>query len=154
MRDFRVLVTGSRDWNWPAAIEADVTRLWWHAHWPQRRLVLVHGDCPTGADRIVRDFVEAHPVAVSQGHLGQEPYPADWSGGHRAGPRRNLAMVDLGADLCLAYPRGVSKGTRGCAKMAADAGIPVLMTEWESAGLSTLEYRLGSAGMITVLEMS
>jgi hypothetical protein len=61
-------------------------------------------------------------------------------------------MVDLGADLCLAYPRGASKGTRGCAKMAVDAGIPTLMTEWESA-LSDLEYRLGAAGMITVLEM-
>jgi hypothetical protein len=145
--DLRVLVTGSRDWNWPAVIEVDVTRLWWYAHRAGRRLLLVHGDCPTGADRIVRDFVEAHPRAVAAGQIAQEPYPADWSTGKSAGPHRNRHMVSLGADLCLAYPRGESGGTRGCAGYAWKAGIPTLLTEWESAGLTTLEFRLGAAGI-------
>lgn len=53
-------------------------------------------------------------------------YPADWAAhGQYAGPKRNLAMVGLGADLCLAFPRRDSKGTWGCLRMAADAGIPV-----------------------------
>lgn len=151
MTDFRVLATGSRDWNFPIEIEVDVMRLWWYAERVGRRLLLVHGDCPTGADRIVRDFVEAHPTAVAGGRLGQERHPADWSQGKMAGPLRNRHMVSLGAGLCLAYPRGESRGARGCAYYASQAGIPTLLTEWESAGLTSLESRLGAAG-IRVLE--
>ena len=35
-------------------------------------------------------------------------------------------MVDLGADVCLAFPLGESRGTRDCMRRASEAGIPVI----------------------------
>jgi len=35
-------------------------------------------------------------------------------------------MIDLGADVLLAFPIGESAGTRGCIALAVAAGIPVL----------------------------
>lgn len=46
-----------------------------------------------------------------------------------AGPRRNAAMVELGADLALAFLRQRSRGASGCAGLAARAGFPV--RRWE-----------------------
>ena len=43
----------------------------------------------------------------------------------RPGHVRNHHMVSLGADLCLAFPLGESRGTRGCMAAAHKAGIPV-----------------------------
>jgi hypothetical protein len=33
-------------------------------------------------------------------------------------------MVELGADFCIGFPLGESKGTRGCMELARKAGIP------------------------------
>ena len=41
----------------------------------------------------------------------------------RSGPRRNRAMIEEGADLCLAFIRNHSRGTTGCAEMAKLRGI-------------------------------
>jgi hypothetical protein len=52
---------------------------------------------------------------------------ANWNqAGKRAGPERNQAMVDLGADLCLAFPVPGSVGTFDCAARAERAGITVI----------------------------
>jgi hypothetical protein len=110
----RVLVTGSRNW-------ADVTAVWQSldAQAALGPMVLVHDDCPTGADKIADDWARARAVPV-------ERHPADWGAyGKSAGPRRNQEMVDLGADVCLAYPEAVSRGTRHCMSRAEAAGIPV-----------------------------
>ncbi len=80
-------------------------------------LVLVHGACPTGVDAIVEK--------VCHGYT--ERHPADWyKYGRAAGPIRNQAMVDLGADLCLAFPLLGEKnhGTFDCKDRAERAGIP------------------------------
>jgi len=45
--------------------------------------------------------------------------------GNAAGPMRNKRMADLGAVLCLAFPKGESRGTWDCIKRANRAGIPV-----------------------------
>lgn len=56
-----------------------------------------------------------------------QAYPADWDRyGRSAGHRRNAQMVADGADLCLAFPLGESRGTRGCMRLASQAGIRVL----------------------------
>ena len=66
----------------------------------------------------------AHRWAESRG-VNIKKYPADWKNkGPAAGPIRNLHMVTLGADICLAFIGPGSKGAVGCAKMAEDAGIP------------------------------
>ncbi len=130
---YRVLITGSRDWDdkqavWSALAEAVRTVP------PDREIAIVHGACPTGADEI------AHQWALGYGAT-PEPHRATWVvNGRRdrgAGPRRNRHMVSLGADICLAFigpctgahcqlPRPhPSHGASGCADLAEATGIPV-----------------------------
>lgn len=112
----RVLVTGSRnlpDKRIVAEALVDLADSW-------GEIVVVHGDCPTGADRI------ASEVARSDYRMTEEAHPADWKKhGRAAGPIRNQKMVDLGADRCLAFLYGDSRGTRDCARRAEEAGIYV-----------------------------
>jgi hypothetical protein len=120
----RVLVTGSRDWTDPAPI--------FRALYYQRMIagdagmIIVHGDCATGADAIAdRWGRQFYPDTVLV-----EPNPADWKHwGKAAGPMRNQLMVDLGADVCLAFPFPNSRGTRDCIERARAAGIPVQVFE-------------------------
>lgn len=114
----RILVTGSRNHPDPHLIALAIMR---HAR-PHETTVVVHGDCPTGADH------HASALCADRPHLTEERHPADWEKhGRKAGPLRNQRMVDLGADVCLAFPYGESRGTRDCARRAEMAGIPV---EW------------------------
>jgi hypothetical protein len=43
----------------------------------------------------------------------------------QAGLARNRLMVELGADICLAFVRNGSRGASHCAALAEEAGIPV-----------------------------
>lgn len=140
----RVIVTGSRVWSDADAIGAALLEAWHDAcQVGHDGIVVVHGAAP-GADSL------ADLWAIGHRGLGvdRDPYPADWSQcgpecrpecrpGHRrerrgggeycptAGHRRNQAMVDAGALLCLAFPIGESTGTRDCMRRAVAAGIPV-----------------------------
>jgi hypothetical protein len=115
---FRVLVTGSRDWDDAqelrlALISACVPHL--------PAVLVVHGACPSGADAMTAEWASDYGVRT-------EPHPADWGKfGKAAGFRRNAEMVGLGADLCLAFYRqgAGNKGTDHCASQAEKAGIPV-----------------------------
>lgn len=122
----RILVTGSRSWTDEATIH--------NALWEQlQRLgpyasvsstpVLVHGGA-RGADEIAAAVwhvmwglqYERHPVEK-----------ADWDRlGKRAGIIRNQHMVDLGADVCLAFIKDGSRGASHCATAAEKAGIPTI----------------------------
>jgi hypothetical protein len=109
----RVLVTGSRSWTDRELIyrilRAGRTR------YPD--LVIVHGACPTGADRIADE-------AATDLYLGVERHPADWQRlGRRAGYVRNAEMVDTKPDLCLAFIHNNSRGASMCADLAEKAGI-------------------------------
>lgn len=121
----RLLVTGSRHWTDRAIIGRALLDVWLEFDRPAD-MVLVHGDCPTGADRIAKDLWEL------QG-LPTEPHPADWDRhGRAAGPIRNQHMVDLGADVVLAFPLRESRGTRGCIKAAQAADLNVRIYEGEA----------------------
>lgn len=116
--DARILVTGSRNWVDEKAVAKALLNAWldYRDHGTP---ILVHGGCPTGADAI------ADKVWRKQG-FPVEVHPADWDAhGKAAGPLRNQAMVDLGADLVLAFPLGVSRGTRDCMARARSAGLLV-----------------------------
>lgn len=113
----RILITGSRDWT-----DSDVIRnaLASFTLDTSEEITVVHGDCPTGADSIAAKI-------ASENGFNVEAHPADWARhGKSAGPIRNQEMVDLGADICLAFPKGDSRGTRGCMKFAKAAGIKVV----------------------------
>jgi hypothetical protein len=109
----RILVTGSRDWDDQGAISMALA-----AQARQRPLAtLVSGACPTGADRLCEDWWKIFGGTI-------ERHPADWSThGKRAGFVRNWEMVNLGADVCLAFIRGGSKGASMTADLAERAGI-------------------------------
>lgn len=116
----RVLVTGSRIFGRRAFLEEqlELTAL----DLGFTGLVVVHGDCPSGADRFAHLWVKKNAV----NGVTEECHPAQWGQfGQKAGPIRNRAMVDLGADRVLAFPLKESKGTWGCIKLARDAGLDV-----------------------------
>lgn len=86
-------------------------------YWP----VLVHG-AAAGADSLADEWANGRDVFV-------EAYPANWDlHGRAAGPIRNQEMIDLGADLLIAFPGG--RGTADIVKRAVRAGIPVLKIDW------------------------
>lgn len=118
----RILVTGSRKWvdqaiAWSAIEEAIPGELG-----PDERIVIVHGGAQ-GADSMAGAWVEhvnEPAIAIVECH------PANWKDlGKRAGIIRNEHMVNLGADLCLAFIRGNSRGASHCAGLAASREIPV-----------------------------
>ena len=114
----RILVTGSRNWTDRAAIAQALLDL--RMEGPP---VIVHGACPTGADAI------ADELATSWG-WEIERHPADWDRhGKAAGPLRNQEMVDAGADVCVAFPHGDSRGTRDCMKRATAAGLRLIVVD-------------------------
>jgi hypothetical protein len=81
---------------------------------------LVSGACPTGADKLAEDVWEKYGGQV-------ERHPAAWRVhgvfNASAGRQRNQHMVDLGADICVAFIHNNSPGTTHCANAAEEAGI-------------------------------
>lgn len=148
----RILVTGARSWH-----DDDLLEQWldWAVsarHWAVtgQPVTVVHGNCPYGADKLADDYCKARDITV-------ERYSPAWAApcrpscrpGHRrkgrhgpdycpaAGMYRNAEMVQLGADLVLAFlmpctsvwcpltqPHD-SHGTAGCAELAREAGLAV-----------------------------
>lgn len=95
-------------------------------------LVLV-GDCETGTDRAVLDRARHREIDV-------RIYVAKWSTTkprNAAGPIRNERMADEAATLkrsganvrCFAYPKGRSRGTRGCIRLLKKRGLSVRTEE-------------------------
>lgn len=138
-KPYRLLVTGSRDWTDEDLIRHQLTRVWLTVEGP---FVVVHGNCPTGADWLASNWV-ANMLEAEMGDVREEAHPAqghpteDFGPWPAAGPRRNAHMVRLGADVALAFigpctsPRcrrpdpHPSHGASGCADLAEQAGIPV-----------------------------
>lgn len=117
-RPYRVLVTGSRTWTDAGVIDEqlDIANM---TH--RGRLVVVHGDCPDGADHIAKRWAKRNGVP-------DEPHAADWNGPHGkgAGFFRNQEMVDSRPDIVLSFNRMQSKGTEHCTSRAEVAGLKVL----------------------------
>lgn len=109
---YRVLITGSRDWRDVDTIRQALTGL-------PAGSIIVHG-AASGADAI------AHSLALSLGHV-PEPHWPDYANDpvHLAPKVRNQYIVNLGADLCLAFPTVRSRGTWHCLELAEAAGIEV-----------------------------
>ena len=127
MSDLRIIVTGGRkrcgDQDCLTLAEAIFTRL--HAvtvpHGENRRVVIIQGGCPDGVDAMARDLAVHTAMEV-------ETYPADFeSHPDDAVELSNQAMVDHGADLCIAMPNaaadGPSLGTWDMVRRAVAAGI-------------------------------
>jgi len=107
----RILVTGSRDWTDSQFVDVIL------AGFLPDSVVLVSGACPRGADALCEDFARRNGWTI-------ERHPAKWNElGKRAGFVRNAEMVNLGADICLAFIKNGSKGASHTARLAEAAGI-------------------------------
>jgi SLOG family YspA-like protein len=122
---YRILITGSRAWDngqfiWQAIASTAIEFVP-----PTKPIVIVHGACPHGADSHASAW--ANLVRASgRRPVTEERHPADWEQhGKAAGFRRNAEMVNLGADICLAFIRNGSRGASHTAALAEQAGIPV-----------------------------
>jgi hypothetical protein len=112
---FRVLVTGSRDWENVEAVRTEFDVI---AANEGGNVTVVSGNCPDGADAI------AEALALEYG-WALELHPADWqTHGKSAGFKRNTAMVETGVQYCLAFIKNESAGASHTAKKAREAKVP------------------------------
>lgn len=128
----RILVTGSRKGGLRNKVHEVLNQM--YSQWvndpyandsPNERFVVVHGAAP-GVDRAAADWVD-QMRELGDSLIVEEPHPATWADGKKAGPIRNQKMVDLGADLCIAFPIEGSIGTWDCVRKARKAGIEVMV---------------------------
>ncbi|MFI9194107.1 SLOG family protein [Streptomyces californicus] len=121
---YRVLVTGSRDWDNEQAVRHAIVAAVLENAPQDAPVVLVHGGCPRGADTHAATWA-ALAAADGRRPVTAEAHPANWEKhGKAAGFRRNAHMVQLGADICLAFIRNSSRGASHTAALAEKAGIP------------------------------
>ncbi len=82
-------------------------------------ITVIHGGA-SGTDTLA-------DIIASSLSFNIERYPAQWNlYGKQAGPIRNKKMVDLGANIVLAFPVGDSRGTKHCMRVASQAGLTVV----------------------------
>lgn len=128
INEYRVLVTGSRDWEDPVIVHNALWEVWTQEvlrcyGW---NLIVVHGACPSGADKAADDWAKRMQRVYQSVH--PDPHPAKWKEhGKKAGFIRNAEMVDRGADQCLAFyqPGAKNNGTHDTAMRAKAWGIPL-----------------------------
>jgi len=127
----RVIVTGSRDWEGVGAehkIQTILNVVLALAEVLGHKLTIVHGGCPTGADQAIDRWARRRDdtgVAV-------EVHAANWGAfGKAAGPLRNRHMTEQGADMCIAFIRGNSRGATGTVQLAMNNQIPTFVVRWE-----------------------
>lgn len=108
----RVLVCGGRNYEDKALVDEVLSHC--------ELTVLIHGDCPTGVDRLVDEWARSQDEYI---HI--EQYPADWKKyGRPAGPIRNQQMLNEGKpDLVIAFPGG--RGTADMVRRAKAEGVEV-----------------------------
>jgi len=122
MAQYWVLVTASRQWRDRQRMRAALLAVQRRFDAPPAAMGIVHGAARGGdqlADNIARELGWA-----------TDPVPCtaqEWARyGRCAGHRRNTRMIGRRTYVgCVAFPLGLSAGTRGCMITAADAGIPV-----------------------------
>lgn len=104
----KVLITSSRNWTDQRQVWGALNSLLVDVTVRHDRLVVIHGDCPTGGDRHARQWCETELESGST-LVVERRFPAKWNEfGKRAGFMRNQVMVDLMPDLCLAFARPCS----------------------------------------------
>lgn len=121
----RILVCGGRDyqdrsavWRW---LDSNTPRTEpdEHGNDMPANVTIIHGACPTGADRWADEWAVCNWTGLAE-------FPADWKKyGRSAGPRRNQQMLDEGKpDVVAAFPGGA--GTASMKSLARRAGIKVV----------------------------
>jgi hypothetical protein len=117
----RIIVTGSRHLYPREDAEKILARIVTD-RWPED-IRIIHGCCPVMRS-VDWAFDEA---AINLGLEVEQIHPEQYGPWPGCGPKRNSAMVDLGADLCITYHEDIaqSKGTLDCVRKCILAKIPV-----------------------------
>ena len=110
--EYRVLITGSRDFNEPNRMRAILASL-------PPNTVIIHGGA-RGADSMADELAAALSFPIRK-------YPADWTRyGRRAGTLRNQKMLDEEKPhLVIAFPLPSSRGTWDMVRRAEKEKIEV-----------------------------
>lgn len=120
----RILACGSLDWTDWRTVRQALTDVSADAEDRGEPITLIHGGA-RGADAMADAFAHRRWWEV-------EVYPANWARWPGvAGHIRNQAMVDSGADVCVAFWKDRSRGTASTIEKARAAGIPVVIHEEE-----------------------
>lgn len=108
----RVLVTGGRHYEDEQRVILELAKF--VARYGET-LIVIHGDCPTGADHFANTFCETFKVPMLK-------WPAKWDQfGKSAGYRRNAHMLKYGQPTHgLVFPGG--EGTAHMRKLMEDDG--------------------------------
>jgi hypothetical protein len=117
----RIIVTGSRNLKDSAIVSKYLDRVPAWLGVEASDVTVVHGGA-NGADELAACWARAHGAAI-------EEHRADWDAyGFGAGPKRNAAMVALGADICVGFwdSKRQRSGTLDCLSRADEAMIPTL----------------------------
>lgn len=119
----RVVVCGSRDFDDVPTVAAVLDGLWDLAG--KEPFVIIQGECPHGgADSLAKIWAEEWEVPC-------ESFPAKTN----TAPdfhARNRAMIDSGADLCVAFvnkPLSLSRGTASTVNYARSKGVKTIVVE-------------------------
>lgn len=116
----RILVCGGRDFNDERRFEDGMYKALGPGEWAKYPHTIIEGGAK-GADSLARAFAK-------KSEWGLETYTADWSKyGVRAGPIRNVEMLEAKPDLVIAFPGG--RGTAHMVKIAKEASVKVIEIE-------------------------
>lgn len=116
----RVLITGSRNWTDRARIADRLFDLGLITD--NLGCTIVHGNAP-GADTLAKQEGEKLGFLIEPHDY--RPFITPTCSAKRAPLERNTYMVSLGADLCIAFWKDNSTGTKDTVDKARAAGIPV-----------------------------
>lgn len=115
----RLLVSGSRKFNDVEYITDRIALLF-----PK---VIIHGNCPIGADRIADNYAKANGIPCIKMDAQWDYYKK------AAGPIRNRWMLDFcNPDKLLVFVTETSKGSRDMIKAAKKKGLDSIIYEVHS----------------------
>ncbi|PVB46375.1 DUF2493 domain-containing protein [Mycobacteroides abscessus] len=133
----RVLITGSRNWSDRRVIHSALFEELMVDTGQPEDVTVIHG-AASGADSLAA-WVASSLGMTTEAHPAQWDRPCEPQCFHKprmkngkpycplAGHLRNQHMVDLGADVCHAFPLLDSRGTWDCVRRAEKAGIRVVL---------------------------
>jgi hypothetical protein len=134
MSDYRLIVTGSREYDDHLTLRTTLNRIL-ESMRPGVTLVVVHGGHPnpdysTRADRIAQEWaIERREEGE---HVREEPWPADWEGPCRETCDHGGRQTGRGVSMCPAA--GPYRNEEMCAA-GADAGLGALRVGTKSSGM-------------------
>lgn len=94
-------------------------------------VTIISGGCPTGADRVAKNFAQLNHVEYVECNAEWDKY------GKSAGPRRNKTMVEE-CDILLAFWDETSKGTGGTISYARECSKRVVVYTLSESSSPTL----------------